>query len=215
MSNIKYRRNYINLYSKEDITNPTKFKITQGKITTRISTGGSFEFAENELSVTNIVSRLLAINSIENSVTLLNSKININEVSLNSLEISLNDRIESDENYLISLNNRITDTNITITNFHYSMSSIITSLNTNIIDIENSLNNNILINKSSIDKINNALIVVTNGKYDGDLNNLDNITSYFLSNSGTTDLIALNSRFDSLKTSFFILEKEFSLLTAG
>lgn len=112
MTDVIHRRAHINLFSKEDTTNPTKFRISQGQLSTLISTGGSFEFTENNSTTTNVISRFMIVDEIKNSVTELSSRI---DDTFNSLVIdstSLNTKINIYESLFNDTYN-IIESNIT------------------------------------------------------------------------------------------------------
>ena len=127
MANIDRRKATIKLYSKEDTTNPTTFKISQGQLKTQISTGGLFELSENNSTVTNIVSRLNATDTIQNSITSVNS-INTNFLpslpSISSFVTSFQSKID-DNKYSLNISTSTIKSKISYgTSFAVSRSQI-------------------------------------------------------------------------------------------
>ena len=144
MTDVIHRRAHINLFSKEDTTNPTKFRISQGQLSTLISTGGSFEFTENNSTTTNVISRFMIVDEIKNSVTELSSRI---DDTFNSLVIdptSLNTKINIYESLFNDTYN-IIESNITQQSIYNSiLVNTDTSRLNSLLDIVSTQDNSIL-----------------------------------------------------------------------
>ena len=146
MVDVRYKKDHINLFSKEATTNPNKFKISQKQLKTQISTGGSLVFAENNSTTTNIVSRLIQIVDTEQSINSLGEKISIvpNTTSLiNSNINSLGSRLYmSTESFIErdSLNDSLIIYNANRTQKIGPVINKINSVTSNLINVESSVN---------------------------------------------------------------------------
>lgn len=102
------KKSCFNLFS-EDTINQSRFKVTQDEVKTQLSTSVSFEFTENKESVTNIVSRLLEVDTLQSSITLLSNKIIENESIFSSINNSLGTKIIDDKINFMSINNSLSN----------------------------------------------------------------------------------------------------------
>ena len=217
-------KQYFNLYSNppNSMMFPTRFKISQEQLKTQLSTGGLFEFAENESTVTNIVSRLLAVSSMQSEVSTiqssLNTRIGVEESNLYSVDSSLNTRVSVDESNLTSiqesLNSRVGSSVSSLSDVDSSLNTRVSVDESNLTSIQESLNSRVGSSESTMNKMESTLVAITDGEYNSVLDTLDEITSYFSANSSTADLVALNNRLTSLTDTVSLLNAQFSVLTS-